>query len=179
MNSVGNKTTLDRSKKCISETSRDLAKFILIQTIIGSIAVILFSVILEIAFYGSIASFSNFNTIDIYSYSTGIITAVINPSVLLRTLGYFTFIFSIGYIGSSAVVIAYIFRLSTGFKYLKKKEETLFQASKIRIWLIISAILFSISFFLPSFGWIIGLILANASLNVSFYMFNVILSKSL
>ncbi|MCE7740335.1 MAG: hypothetical protein GPJ50_13250 [Candidatus Heimdallarchaeota archaeon] len=178
MESTSNKKTLNDIKNIISKTSKDVSYFILMQVILGLILVILFAIAYYLFFAGDVSSIvSNFITIDVYSFVAGIALMFLYASSGFKVLACLTIIFSLLYFAINILLFALIFRLSRSFKQLEAEEKTLIQASKIQKWFIVFVSLSSLAFFLPSFGWIIAIMLANAGLNVSFYNFHVILDR--
>ena len=178
MESTSDKKTLNDIKNIISKTARDGSYFILIQIIIGLILMILFAIAYYLFFAGDVSAIvSNFITIDIYSFVAGVALMFFSASLGFKALAFFIIIFSLLYFTITILLFSLIFRLSRSFKQLEEEEKTLIQASKIQKWFVVYVSLSSLAFFLPSFGWIIAIMIANAGLNVSFYNFDVILSR--
>ncbi len=178
MEPTSNKKTLNDIKNIISKTSKDVSYFILIQVILGLILTILFAIAYYLFFAGDVSSIvSNFITIDVYSLVAGIALMFLYTSFGFKVLASLTIIFSLLYFAINILLFSLIFRLSRSFKQLEAEEKTLIQASKIQKWFIVYLSLSSLAFFLPSFGWIIAIMIANAVLNISFYNFHVILSR--
>ena len=178
MESINNKEALNDIKSVISKTSKDVSYFILVQVILGLLLMILFSIMYYKFFAGDVSAIvSNFITIDVYSFVAGIALLFFSASSGFKVLAFLTIIFALLYFAVNILVFSLIFRLSRSFKRLEAEEKTLIQASKIQKWFVVYVSLSSLAFFLPSFGWIIAIMIANAGLNVSFYNFQVILSR--
>ena len=178
MESTSNKKTLNDVKNIISKTSKDVSYFILIQVILGLILMILFAIAYYLFFPGDVSAIvSNFIIIDVYSFVVGIALMFFSASLGFKALAFLTIIFSLLYFTISILLFSSIFKLSRSFKQLEEEEKTLIQASKIQKWFVVYVSLSSLAFFLPSFGWIVAIMIANAGLNVSFYNFHVILSR--
>ncbi|OLS30297.1 MAG: hypothetical protein HeimAB125_19670 [Candidatus Heimdallarchaeota archaeon AB_125] len=171
------KEVLDNIKTSISKISKEISFLILVQTVLGFIIGILFFIIVEVVFAGAPAVFLTYNIVDTYSFIDGLSATSGYISILGKVLGPITIIFSLLFFAASILVIFSIFKLSIEFKKIGDTEKTLVQAPSIRLWLLLYCTLTSLAFFLPFFGWIIALILANAGINVAFYKFQVILSK--
>ncbi len=178
MQSTSNKKTLNDIKNNISKTSKDVSYSILIQVILGLILMILFAIAYYLFFAGDVSAIvSNFIIIDVYSFVAGIALMFFSASSGFKMLAFLIIIFSLLYFAINILLFTLIFRLSRSFKQLEAEEKTLIQASKIQKWFVVFVSLSSLAFFLPSFGWIIAIMLANAGLNVSFYNFHVILDR--
>ena len=146
--------------------------------IIGLILIVLFGLIYYLYFSGDVSVLvSNFIIIDIYSFISGLGLILFLASVCFKVLTYFTIIFLLLFLTLTVLIFSEIFSISKNFKKLGEEEEILTQAATIQKWLIVYLVLSSIAFLLPSVGWIIALILANACLNVGFYNFHLILTR--
>ncbi len=171
------KEVLDNIKTSISKISKEISNLIIFQTILATIVGIFFFIIVELVFFGSPVVFVASNFIDIYSITSGLTATSQFVTLLGQITGYIAIILSILFFAASVIVLFSIFKLSVEFKKIGEAEKTLIQATKIRLSLLIYCILMGLAFFLPAFGWIIALILANISLNAAFYFFNLILGR--
>jgi hypothetical protein len=178
MSIIESKTALNVVKNRINNTAEKISLLILIQLIVGLILIILLGLIYYLYFSGDISALvSNFIVIDIYSFIAGLGMIFFTASIGFKVLVSCTIIFSLIYFATIVAILLKISSLRKSFVLLRKEEQILTQATSIGRWFIVFLILSSISLFVPSIGWIILLIFANASLNVSFYNFHIILSR--
>ena len=177
MEASDTKLALDEIKLNFTRISNNLLKQIPILAFIGTVLMIIFTLSSHLVLKDELLNHITFLTPDIYTLISILGFQLASNNISSAMLASFTIIFAIAFLVVLVIVSHQIYYISKNFWSLSKIDITLKQSRYVYLSIYVYVSFTSISYILPSFGWIIAIIIANIALFVGFFYFHQILKK--
>ena len=175
MESSDTKLALDEIKLNINKFSTNILKQLPFLAFIGTVLMVLLTISSFINNKMKLVDF--FLTPDIYTLVAFLGYQLNFDVVTSEILASFIIVFTIAFIALLVIMLNQFYLIGKNFISLSKVDVTLSQSIYIYTSFYIYIIFISISYILPSFGWIISIIIANLDIIVGFYFFYKILKR--
>ncbi len=176
METTDTKLALDEIKLNLERCSNNLISIIPALAFSSAVLMVIFTLLSQL-FYPIEINNIIYLAPDIYTLVSLLGQQLTWISIAAGLLAAFTVIFSIVFIATMVLFLYKIYEISKNFWSLAKIDAVLIDAKKVYTYLYLYIFFVSISYIIPSFGWILSTIIANIFLSLAFISFHKILKK--
>ena len=141
------------------------------------VLMILFTLMSLLVFQNEVVDHMIYLTPDIYTLVSLLGLQLFSNEIVSGLLAAFTIVFAIAFIAVMVLTLYKFYEICKNFMSLAKIDVVLKRASRVHTFLSMFIFFISISYIIPSFGWIIATILAFIFMIVAFSYFHLVLKK--
>lgn len=177
METTDTKLALDEIKLNLERNSNNVVLIIPVLAFTATVLMVIFTLLSEVFFHNTVVNHIIFLSPDIYTLVTLLGVQLASSTIAPGLFAAFTTIFSIAFIATMVLFLYKIYELSKNFWSLAKIDVVLKDAKKVYTYLNLYIFFISISIIIPSFGWILSIVIANIFLSLAFVSFHKVLKK--